>query len=222
MRFIPLAFAGLVCATQASFAQDALRGKLLYHDVGRVSGSGYSCIDCHGGVPGALHGLGKVANNPAAIAYAIGAIPQMTPLRDRLSARDMADIAAFVAAPGIASPQPRVVASGPAAPPHALDRLEFANEPAGSPPSALTLSNLGRVALRLGSEAMITGPDAAQFAVTASNCMAGQALATGESCTVSIVFRPVGAQGLRSATLHLAHDWIHGGFKVPLIGRVPP
>ena len=222
MRAVPLAFAALVGIAHPSSAQDALRGKLLYHDVGRQSGAGVSCIDCHGGVPGALHGLGKVANNPAAIDYAIGAVLQMTPLRGRLSARDFADIAAYVSSPAVASPEPRVSASGPAASPYASDRLEFFDVEAGSttPPTTLSLANQGKVALQIGSNALITGPDAAQFAIAVDDCRAGQALEAGQACTVTIVFRPEGLRGLRTATLRLAHDWIHGGFNVPLIGRV--
>jgi len=222
MRAIPLAFAALVGIGHPSYAQDALRGKLLYHDVGRQSGAGVSCIDCHGGVPGALHGLGKVANNPAAIDYAIGAVLQMTPLRGRLSARDFADIAAYVASPAVASPEPRVSASGPAASPYASDRLEFFDVQAGStsPPSTLSLANQGAVALQIGSAVVVTGPDAAQFAVSFVDCRAGQVLDAGQACTVAIVFRAEGPPGLRTATLRLAHDWIHGGFNVPLLGRV--
>jgi len=222
MRAIPLAFAVLVGIAHPSSAQDALRGKLLYHDVGRLSGAGVSCIDCHGGVPGALHGLGKVADNPAAIDYAIGAVLQMTPLRGRLSIRDLADIAAYVATPTVGSPEPRVSARGPAASPYSSDRLEFfdVQEGSTSTPSTLSLANQGKVALRIGSGAHISGPDAAQFAITVDDCRAGQVLETGQACDVTIVFRPEGPQGLRTATLRLAHDWIHGGFNVPLLGRV--
>jgi mono/diheme cytochrome c family protein len=222
VRALPLAIAALIGVAHPSSAQDALRGKLLYHDVGRLSGAGVSCIDCHGGVPGALHGLGKVADNPAAIDYAIGAVLQMTSLRGRLSARDFADIAAYVATPTVGSPEPRVSASGPAASPYSSDRLEFFDVPAGStsPPTTLSLANRGTVALRIGSNAAIAGPDAAQFAIAADDCRAGQVLEAGQQCTVTIVFRPEGPQGLRTATLRLAHDWIYGGVNVPLIGRV--
>lgn len=222
MRTVPLAFAVLAGIAHPSSAQDALRGKLLYHDVGRLSGAGVSCIDCHGGVPGALHGLGKVAGNPAAIEYAIGAVQQMTPLRGRLSARDFADIAAYVATPTVTSPEPRVSASGPSASPYSSDRLEFFDVQAGStsPPTILSLANQGKVALRIGSNAHITGPDAAQFAIAAEDCRAGQVLEAGQACTVTVVFRPDVTKGLRAATLRLAHDWIHGGFNVPLLGRV--
>jgi hypothetical protein len=33
--------------------QNALRGKLLYHDTAGVTGSAVSCVECHGGLPGA-------------------------------------------------------------------------------------------------------------------------------------------------------------------------
>jgi hypothetical protein len=71
-------------------AQDALNGKRLYLDVSRVRGAGTNCVDCHGGLPGGLFGIGRAANDAAAVERAIGAIPQMTPLRGRLSARDYA------------------------------------------------------------------------------------------------------------------------------------
>lgn len=222
MRAVPLAFACLVGFAHPSIAQDALRGKLLYHDIGRLSGAGVSCIDCHGGLPGALHGLGKVANNPAAIDYAIGAVQQMTPLRGQLTEQDYADIAAYVATPTVASPEPSIGARGPAASPYSRDRLEFPAAPAGStsPPSILSLANRGQIALRISTNAVITGPDAAQFSIVATSCRADQILQAGDVCTVTIIFRPDGVQGLRTATLHIAHDWIHGGFNVPLIGRV--
>jgi len=222
MRAVPLVFAILAGIAHPSSAQDALRGKLLYHDVGRLSGAGVSCIDCHGGVPGALHGLGKVADNPAAIDYAIGAVQQMMLLRGRLSEQDFVDIAAYVATPTVGSPEPRVSASGPAASPYSSDRLEFFDVQAGSasPPSTLSLANFGKVALRIGSNARITGPDAAEFVISADDCMAGQLLEAGQACAVTVVFRPEGPKGLRAATLRLAHDWIHGGFNVPLLGRV--
>ena len=68
----------LAAVTSPALGQDALRGKRLYHEVGRLNGAGVSCIDCHGGVPGALDGLGRVAGDPARIAYAIGTVAGMT------------------------------------------------------------------------------------------------------------------------------------------------
>jgi cytochrome c553 len=204
-------------------AQDALRGKQLYQDVGRLRGSGVSCVDCHGGFPGALSGLGKAAGDPTAIAYAIGAIQQMAPLRGRVTPEDMADIAAFLSAPSIPSPEPRLTTSGPAASPYSSERLEFPELSAGhvTPPSTIRLANLGAAPLKLLSAPDLSGPAAAQFASAATDCAAGATLAMQQSCAIEIVFRPEGEPGLRAAALGLKHDWIRGGFNVALIGRIP-
>ena len=221
VRVFSFVFLTLAGAALPALAQDALRGKQLYHDVGRLSGAGVSCIDCHGGLPGALHGLGKVADNPAAIEYAIGAVTQMTPLRGRLTDRDMADIAAYAAFPAVPSPDPRIMTAGPAATPYSNDRLEFFAEPEGppSPPSSIRLTNAGALPLRLASAPVLAGPAAEQFVIAATDCSAGMTLAPQQSCAVDILFRPVGHQGLRAASLGLAHDWIRGGVNIALIGR---
>lgn len=221
-RVFPLVILLLAGAATPAMAQDALRGKQLYHDVGRLSGAGVSCIDCHGSVPGALHGLGKVADNPAAIAYAIGAISPMTPLRGRLTERDMADIAAYVAFPAVPSPEPRVTTTGPAATPYTTDRLEFSAAPDGAllPPSTVRLTNTGALPMQLASAPALAGPAAEQFAITATDCGAGMTLDPQQSCTVDILFRPQGDEGLHAASLGLAHDWIRGGINIALIGRV--
>ena len=221
MRVLPFALL-LACVAHPALGQDALRGKVLYHDIGRLSGSGVSCIDCHGGVPGALYGLGKVADNPAAIAYAIGAISQMEPLRGWLTAADMADIAAYVARPSVPSPDPRVTTSGPASTRFAPDRLEFAAARAGTTTvaSEVRITNAGAIGLNLAASPVLAGPSASEFTIAATDCRAPMSLASGQSCTVSIVFEPVGEAGPRAATLRLAHDWIRGAVNVPLIGEV--
>lgn len=203
-------------------AQDAMRGKLLYLDAGRVAGAGVSCVDCHGGLPGALHGLGKAAGDPAAIAYALGAIQQMTPLRGRLSEKDMADLAAYIAFPAAPSPDPRLATAGPAASPYSAERLEFPEAAAGGAPIASTvrITNRGALPLTLLSSPAIGGPAAADFTLAASDCRAGATLGAGESCSMEIVFQPGGETGLRAATLGLTHDWVRGGAHVALIGRV--
>ncbi len=198
---------------QPAAAQDALRGKLLYHDIGRITGAGVSCIDCHGGVPGALHGLGKVADNPAAIAYALGAVPQMLMLRGRLTDTDMADIAAYVATPTVASPDLQRTMIGAAASPYSDQRLEFASP--GT--STVRLTNTGVLGLRLDGEPAIFGPAAADFAVRATDCRSG-VLEPAHSCIIEIDFAPRGL-GLRTAALRIEHAWIGGGMAVGLIGR---
>lgn len=200
--------------------QDALRGKQLYHEGGRLNGADVSCIDCHGGAPGALHGLGRAADAPAVIDYAIGAIEAMTPLRGRLSARDMVDIAAYIARPGVPSPEPRVSVSGPAASPHSDDRLEFGGKDKVS--GAVRLSNVGAVALRLVAAPALNGEHAALFSIAESTCDAGLVLRQNESCTVKVAFSPETRPGLRVAVLSLAHDWIGAGINIALIGRSAP
>jgi cytochrome c553 len=194
-------------------AQDAVHGKLLYHDLGRLTGTGVSCVDCHGGVPGALHGLEKVASDPSAVAYALGAVPQMAPLRGKLSASDMADIAAYVAAPSVPSPGLRHATSGPAASPYSDQRLEFTT--AGR--SWVRLTNAGALSVRLEAAPIIVGPHATDFRIVASECAAGP-LVPGQSCTIEVAFAPTG-EGLRTAALRIAHDWIGGAAAFALLGR---
>ncbi|MFM9970869.1 MAG: c-type cytochrome, partial [Burkholderiales bacterium] len=109
----------------AAVAQDALRGKRIYHDGGRLNGAGISCVDCHGGVPGALHGINRAARNPTAIEYALGAISQMSRLRGHLTKADIQDLAAYLAQPLVASPRLAVSTKGPAANSYTTERLEF-------------------------------------------------------------------------------------------------
>ena len=220
LRAFLLACLVLAAAASPALGQDALRGKRLYHEVGRLSGAGVSCIDCHGALPGALHGLGRVAGDPARIDYAIGTVTAMTPLRGRLSGQDMADIAAYVAQPSVPSPEPRVSTLGPATVPHVTDRLELAS--AGATTGTVRLSNIGGVALRLDAHPTLAGEHAAQFAITETTCAPGLTLRKDESCTVAIVFNPEAGTGLRVAVLRLAHDWIGAGANIPLIGRLAP
>ncbi len=216
MRVLLLACLALAVAAHPALGQDALRGKRLYHEVGRLSGAGVSCVDCHGGLPGALHGIGRVGDDPDRIDYAIGAVSQMTPLRGRLSRQDVVDLAAYVARPGVPSPDPRVSTSGAASLPFVPDRLEFAGPALGM----VRLSNSGSAALRLDSRPALAGEHAAQFTIAEATCAAGLVLGEGESCTVTIAFAPEAGSGLRVAVLRLAHDWIGGGANVPLIGRL--
>jgi len=203
-------------------AQDALRGKLLYHDIGRQTGSGVSCVDCHGGFPGALHGVGRAAGNPAAIDYALGAVQQMSPLRGRVSSKDRADISAYLAYPGIPSPMPRIATAGPAAVPWSVERLEYAAQTVDQPssPSIVRLVNAGGLPLQLLSGPLLKGPDAAHFDIVDSDCVTAMSLAPRQSCTIAIVFRPFGPAGARTASVGVSHDWIGGAVNVALIGRM--
>jgi cytochrome c553 len=217
---------GLVAAGAAGSApaQDSLAGKRLFHDAGRLRGTGISCVECHGGLPGGLHGIGKAAGNPAALDYAINAIPQMAPLRGKLSARDLEDLAAYIANPAVASPELRIGTDGPGSSAWSVERLEFPAPGAGaaSPASTIRLSNAGALPLRLQSAPTLDGPHAAEFVITESDCDAGKSLDSAQSCSIRITFQPRGPAGLRSASVGVTHDWLGGRVRIALIGRVAP
>lgn len=223
-RPIPVVLVALAAmAAGAAHGQDALTGKRLYHDVGRLRGTGISCVECHGGLPGGLHGIGKAGGKPSAIDYAINAIPQMSPLRGRLSAQDLEDLASYIAQPEVPSPDLRIATEGPARSPWSSERLEFPAIAAGtaSPASTIRLTNAGRLPLRLLSAPALSGPDAHHFTIDAGDCVAGITLVAGQSCRISVDFRPLrGAAGQRSARVNVAHDWLGGELNVALIGRV--
>lgn len=220
------AFCAIVLAlgvAGAACAQDALRGKVLYHDIGRRSGAGVSCIDCHGGFPGALHGIGRAAGMPSVIEQALATIHQMAPLRGRVTPVDMADLAAYLARPDVPSPDVRSGTIGPGGIFMPTARVTLAAGAAGGaePTATVRLANTGAVAMRLHSGPTLAGPDAAQFAITASDCTAGRELAGGQSCRIYVAFQPRGAPGaLRTASLGVEHDWLGGGTYLALIGRI--
>ena len=204
-------------------AQDALRGKMLYHDVGRMSGAGVSCIDCHGGIPGGLHGIGKAAGKPSVIEEALGAIHQMAPLRGRVSTADMADLAAYLARPDVPSPDLRsgtVAADGTFMPSERVTFTALADQAGSATVATVRLVNAGAVVVRLRSGPQLAGPDAALFDIIASDCAEGRALGAGDACSVSVAFRPRGPGGLRSASLSVQHDWLRGASSLALVGRV--
>jgi hypothetical protein len=218
---------GLLAAGAAGSApaQDALAGKRLFHDADRLRGTGISCVECHGGLPGGLHGIGKAAGNPAALDYAINAVPQMTPLRGKLSARDLEDLAAYIAQPDVPSADLRISIVAPdesPAAPVAAERLNFPPAASGAhpQPGTVRLSNLGKLNVALLSGPALAGPEAGQFEIVDSNCTAGMALPPGQFCDITVRFRPQGPSGLRSASLGVRHDWLRGGTHVALIGHV--
>jgi len=214
---LPVA-AGL--AAGGCWAQDALRGKLLYHDAGRLSGSGVSCIDCHGGVPGGLHGIGRAAGRPEVIEAAIAAIHQMAPLRGRLGRADLLDLAAYLARPDVPSPDLRpgtVGIDGVFVP---GERVAFEATAGGTAAATVRIVNAGSIAVRLRSGPRIGGVHAGLFEIAASDCAAGLELAAGRACSITVAFRAAGpASGLRSASLDVGHDWVGGGTALALIGR---
>jgi|tagenome__1003787_1003787.scaffolds.fasta_scaffold20975679_2 hypothetical protein len=78
----------------------------------------------------------------------------------------------------------------------------------------LTLKNTGPVPLNL-SGAAISGPNAAEFAVSKNGCT--EAVAPGGTCTIGLRFFP-GAAGARNATLDLTSDAAGTPHAVPLTG----
>lgn len=225
--FNPFSGAGIIpvlmlaCLAGTASGQDALRGKRLYHDIGRITGAGSSCIDCHGGMPGALHGIGKAAGHPQAILYALGTVQQMSVLRGRLDARDMADIAAYLDDPAVPSPVLRVSTSGPAGPQGNPGRLDFAPARRDTLPNVGTIriDNAGARALKVLSAPVLDGTDADWFGILDTDCRAGMILEAGEGCRITVAFRPRGVVSRKVARIGLAHDWIEGGVFVVLTGR---
>lgn len=214
------ALALTLSVSSAASAQDALRGKRLYLDVARGIGASVSCVDCHRAYPPGLFGIGRAANNPAIVANALNTIPQMTPLRGRLSAQDIADIAAFLGNPSVPSPLLQVTTRSPSGT-LGTDRIDFGSVPAGqtSRTATVQLRNDGALAVRLTSNARIIGPQTAEFAVESSTCVANAALAAAQSCEINLTFRPAaGATGLRSAAVQVDHDWVGGVAATALIG----
>jgi hypothetical protein len=202
-------------------AQDALAGKRLYLDVSRLRGTGVSCVDCHGGLPPGLFGIGRAANDPAAVERAVGSIPQMTPLRGRLTAQDYADLAAYIGNPAVPSP---FLASGVGvrgAAPTVADRVDFGAATVGQDPvsARIVFSNTGMLSMSWKSPPRIVGPQAAEFAITSSGCAGGQPLAAGASCEIGVTFRPNDtATGLRTAALQVDHDWVGATAALALLG----
>lgn len=201
-------------------AQDALAGKRLYLDVSRLRGTGVSCVDCHGGLPGGAFGIGRAANDAAAVERAVNSIPQMTPLRGRLGGNDFADLAAYIGRPSVPSPALRSATSG--ADSTAADRIDFGPVAAASASRAgrWTLVNDGAVGLTVVRPPTLRGSHVADFRIIATDCAAGLALPGGATCSVDIEFRPQSGTGGRQAAIAVAHDWVNGEIALALAGEV--
>jgi len=210
----------LLPVAPAADAQDALRGKRLFLDTARLTGSGVSCVECHGGLPPGLFGIGRAANDPAAVERAVNPIPQMTPLRGRLAAADYADLAAYIGNPAVPSPVLRSSTSG-AATTGSPDRLDFGSVATSmqTPGSHWHLVNEGAVALRLTAPPLLRGDHAGDFGIVSGDCIAGLTLAGGASCSMQIVFRPMAGGGTRRAAAVIAHDWVGGEIALAVVGE---
>ena len=83
--------------------------------------------------------------------------------------------------------------------------------------SEIALVNHGSVAWQLRSLAL-TGPEAADFAISGGSCQLGVSLPAGASCTVGISFTPR-AVGARLARLQATHDGSATPFVATLFGE---
>jgi len=201
-------------------AQDSLRGKRYYLDAGRLTGSGVSCVDCHGGLPGGAFGIGRAANSPWIIENAVNTLAPMAPFRGRLSSADFADLAAFIGNPGVASPDLRLTTSAPPGGEAGADRIDFGKTAAGatSLPATLNFVNAGQVAMRLTSAPRVEGLNTPDFAIAATDCVEGATLMSQQSCRVDLRFRPGTGDGLRTAAARIDHDWVGGTAAIALLG----
>lgn len=211
-------------AARPASAQNALRGKRLYLDAARIVGSGVSCIDCHGGLPGGVFGIGRAANDPGLIQYAVGAVPAMQPLRGRLTAEDVADLAAYIGDPGVDSPGLQLTTHSPDGMGGRPDRIEFGAVEVGGDSGVATLriTSAGALPVTLTGAPEVLNDDAMAFAIDDTSCRAGMAMAPGASCTVDVVMRPVAAADFLAARLVVAHDWVYGIAAVALLGSSTP
>jgi mono/diheme cytochrome c family protein len=211
--------AASVLLPAAASAQDALAGKRLYLDVSRLRGTGVSCVDCHGGLPGGAFGIGRAANDAAAVERAVNSIPQMTPLRGRLGGSDFADLAAYIGRPSVPSPVLRSATIGAAS--TTADRIDFGAVAAASAsrPGRWMLVNDGAVALTVLGTPTLRGSHPADFRIIATDCAAGLSLPGGAACSVDIEFRPQAGAGNRQAAIAVAHDWVSGEIALALTGE---
>jgi hypothetical protein len=199
-------------------AQDALSGMRLYFDAGRIRGAGQSCVGCHFALPGTF-GISAAANDPGRIERAVARIPQMAIFRDRLSATDYADLAAYIGRPDVPSPS-LIISTGAGA----NDRIDFGTVAVGGTASGqMRLTNAGVLPLRLSSAPRLAGEHPLDFVLGASTCSNGLELAPQAVCTIDVRFAPPpGADGARRAALQVEHDWIGGLAAVALLGQAQP
>lgn len=204
----------LLAARPAS-GQDALRGKRLYLDAARLTGSGVSCSGCHGLYPPGLHGIAGAADRPDAVERAVYSIAAMAPFRGLLTATDYADVAAYLGDPQV--PSPAVVLRRRDGT-QVIGLLQFGAVAIGDRATqSVTIENAGQLGLGLLSAAVVDGESAPEFALRESTCRVGE-LAPGQRCELTIDFAPLGAPGRRRARIRVEHDWVHGGAALALVG----
>ena len=128
-------------------------------------------------------------------------------LRVGLAAAVLCTVAACGGGGGGTDPQPSIAVSPPA--------LSFAVQQlqSTSPPTLVTVSNVGNADLTIGS-VQLGGTDAGAFAAT-NNC---GTIAAGSSCTIAVTFSPA-SSGTLSATLNILSNASTGATSVALSGE---
>lgn len=183
------------------YAQNAANGKTLY--CAPIIATVVKCADggCHG--PSVATNQNKIkngANNPAAstgkgISFGIATVTEMRPL-SVLTATQLADLGAFIAAPSICT---TATAPGASVSPATLTYAST-NVGATAATQTTTLTNSGTAALAITSTA-ISG----DFTITANTCTAGASIAAGSNCSVTASFTPTAA-GARTGAITITHN----------------
>jgi mono/diheme cytochrome c family protein len=210
-----LALLPALLAARPASAQDALRGKLRYLDAARLTGSGVSCVGCHGPYPPGLHGIAGAADRPEAIERAVYSIAAMAPFRGRLTQTDYADLAAYLGDPQVPSPAPVLRRHDGT---QIAGALQLGAVAIGARATqSVVFENAGQLDLELLTAPAVDGESAAELTVRDSSCVPGP-LGPGQRCQLTLDFAPQGAPGRRVARVFMEHDWVHGLSAIALIG----
>jgi mono/diheme cytochrome c family protein len=214
-RLLGFALLSALVAVRSASAQDALRGKRLYLDADRLTGSGVSCVGCHGAYPPGLHGIAGAANRPDTVERAVYSIAAMAPFRDRLTATDFADVAAYLGDPQV--PSPALVLRRDDGT-QITGLLQFGAVAIGTRATQpVVIENAGLLGLTLLTAPVVDGESASELTLRASTCGVG-VLGPGQRCQLTIEFAPLGAPGRRRARVYVEHDWVQGLAAIALIG----
>lgn len=220
---------GLLAMPAAVYAQNAMRGQMLY---AVTNAAPLSCSNaaCHDASPALRRNGIERGVDPqvilAAIAQNRGAMGILT---GHVNATDAADLAAYIAmqvsAPS-ATPEYALTAAGSAVTQH-----NFGSTVAGaSVQQTVYFRNAGTAALTIaaGSDAItLSGTHAAQYAtngavpVGTTPCAAGLTVAAGQSCTLTLVFTPSAAVNVgtaQTATLTIRSSASASGTTLGLTG----
>ncbi len=207
--FATLAFSALSTFSSVAHAQSVSNGRALYTAI-LVSGQ-LSCgnAQCHANDPTTNQNrIRNGANTPGAIDAAInGGVSDMAFLRGRLTASQLADLAAYIANPRATNTAPVATLSS--------TTIGFGSVNVGttSNPQTITLSNTGAAPLQLSAISVSN----TEFAVTGGTCTPTTTLAVSANCMIDLTFTPA-AVGVRSATLTINHNATVSSSTVSLAG----